>query len=85
MTTTRNEEPAGLGINGHIPGDGICVIEGCGTHIPENALMCREHWLQVPRHLQDTLRAVAGRWARGDAVTLSDVRDAQWACVEAIS
>jgi hypothetical protein len=70
MTT---DEPAGLGINGVIPGDGACVYDGCLLPIPEGDLMCSPHWRSVPNGLKANLRFVLRRWYGGDA-NLGEVR-----------
>lgn len=79
----RNDDPSGLGINGVIPGNGMCVAEGCGRTIPEGRLMCRGHWQAVPNGVAAALNDAMWRWRQGSG-TLADLRDAQWACVEAI-
>lgn len=80
----RNEEPGGLGINGVIPGAGQCVVEGCRKKAPGGNLMCSHHWSKVPKHARDDLSQEMDRW-RYMSASLAELRDAQWACVEAIS
>jgi hypothetical protein len=45
---SRNEEPSGLGINGALPGGGVCVVELCLRSARSGELMCRHHWKEVP-------------------------------------
>lgn len=82
--TTRDESPGGLGINGVLPGIGQCVIQGCSRGTRRGALMCNEHWRQVPNELRTNLRVEYRRWDEEDS-TLEELREAQWACVEAIT
>lgn len=78
----RNEEPGGFGINGVMPGDGKCVV--CHKSIATGYLMCKPHWEQVPVSLQANLSLEMRGWQWGDG-TFGDLRDAQWACVEALN
>lgn len=79
----RNDNPAGLGINGVIPGKDACAIDGCRRGIHRGDLMCRTHWTAVPAGLKGNLRFVMSLWDAGDA-NLGDLRDAQWACVDSL-
>lgn len=80
----RNEAPAGLGINGVIPGVGACVVAECGATIPAGRLMCPAHWSAVPTGTRDLLAAALRRWHRG-RITLDVLRAAQWECVDAVT
>lgn len=79
----RNESPNGLGMNGVIPGAGSCVVVACEGGAPRGWLMCSPHWKLVPIELKRAMNDVMRRWNRNEAM-LSDLRDAQWACVEAM-
>lgn len=79
----RDDRPAGMGINGLIPGAGRCVIADCQTGCGTN-LMCSTHWRQVPPPIQRQVYAELRRW-NTDGITLDVLREAQWAAVEAVT
>ena len=78
----RDESPGGMGINGTIPGTGTCVMRDCGVRCGPN-LMCRTHWHQAPAAIRREVYGALRRWNDGTA-DLADLRDAQWAAVEAV-
>lgn len=80
-SSERDTAPCGLGIEGLIPGNGTCVA--CRGGAAGGYLMCRDCWTRVPLHLADQLATALRLYRRGDLSVL-DLRDAQWACLEAI-
>lgn len=46
--------------------------------------MCYSHWQAVPEVERRELVRAAGRWHRGRG-NLADLREAQWACIEALN
>lgn len=79
--TERDDSPAGLGINGVIPGNGTCVVAGCSRSIPVYCLMCAHHWRGVAADRRTALMAAWRDWQDGD-MTLADLREAQWRCLD---
>lgn len=81
----RNEEPDGFGINGVVPGSGICVVAECGEKTgTRRALMCYRHWRAVPRMLKANLDRARADWVN-NKTNLGDLREAQWACVDSVT
>lgn len=47
-----------------------CFADGCERNVPTSMLMCREHWSQVPRDIQDEVYAAyRERRRQGDGLT----------------
>lgn len=72
-----------LTINGLIPGDGACVVTGCGAAIETGRLMCHRHWRIVPQDIATKVFRQVHRWGRGRG-TLGDLRDVQRQAVHAV-
>ncbi len=63
-------------------GDGMCAIPECP--MPANGLMCRYHWRQVPGPIAQRVLSELRAWNRNEN-TLGDLRDAQFAAVDAVA
>lgn len=81
-TSERDTSPGIYGINGVIPGAGRCAA--CNEPALRGRLMCRSCQGRVPAVERARLSDAMGRWRTGTS-TLADLREAQWACVEALT
>lgn len=43
----------------------MCVVPGCRIIIQKKSLMCSDHWLLVPQHLQEAQQVAGKAWRRG--------------------
>ena len=68
-------------------GEHECRAPGCKVVIGKSLLMCRHHWLQVPRHFRHQLERLFSRWSRGhlDFEGVKAMRDAQQRCIDSLT
>lgn len=78
----RNTEPAGMGINGVMPGMGDCVVETCIE--PGTGLMCRRHWRAIPREIRREVTLALSDYFILDEDSFVRLREAQWAAVDVL-
>jgi len=45
----------------------ICQVPGCSRNVPQNHLMCLEHWNELPAGMQADVVSSLKRWYSGDA------------------
>ena len=45
----------------------ICQVPGCAFAVPQNHLMCRTHWFELPEGMRLEVVAYWNRWYCGDA------------------
>ncbi len=44
----------------------ICQVPGCALSVPQNHLMCREHWFELPVGMRVGVVSSWTRWFSGD-------------------
>ncbi len=65
----------------------LCPIAGCGRSRRAVEVMCRLHWLQVPKTLRDEVWRLYRRWLSEEGYTIHTVlqlREAQRDAIAAV-